>query len=454
MAGLDSSFLVAMAMFLVVFSIWCFVSGRKVLLLSLLALMMFSNVVISALSPLLASKTALTVFQGINFGFACIVFSIVFLKIHRSFEQGLGEDWRDSTVFFIVLVLIYFAFGVFKNGFVAASIYLRMFFFPIALAYIGYWIGKQLKIQVIELVFVFLGVVTAIFIVTEVFVTEYYYYAINAHDFFSLKGDEDAALSIRDLVIKRMRKLLNLYIFQDVLVFRPAGPTFNYPSSSYIIVYSLMSSLLVRAYWAIPILLIGSILLGTKAGFVSIFFVIFWWGLAKARIFHKPMTVNAIGLLYGVLALAIMLQGNDIHTFSLLSSIYNFPKNPFGQGLGFGGSTTVEAKATWEYDMLVGDSGVAMSLNMFGVFSVFIYMYYMVKLWRVVECGSVLKDIHLYMFSVFGVAIMYNSIIQELALGPYAIGFSLFLICARISNLRSSNNVSNRNESKRVSSLS
>lgn len=95
---------------------------------------------------------------------------------------------------------------------------------------------------------------------------------------------------------------------------------------------------------------------------------------------------------------------------------------------------TVEREITWEYNMLVGDSGVAILLNMMGVFSFILIFIYIVMLRHTYMWAKRNSDNDVFVLAAALLVIYINAVMQELAVGPYAFGLALFFIMLKISN--------------------
>jgi hypothetical protein len=134
---------------------------------------------------------------------------------------------------------------------------------------------------------------------------------------------------------------------------------------------------------------------------------------------------------------AIWILYNDlsIHAYSLLSTLFQVPLSPLGHGLGFGGSLTAERVLSWRFDMLIGDSGLAITLNMLGLPGLLLYYFYGFLLARALAIARSLADLPLLCFAGLLAVAIFNSVVQELAIGPYGVGLAGFLCAFRIAGL-------------------
>lgn len=397
----------------------------KLWLLSFLA----SNIGIAIISPLLSNKTQLIILQGLDF-LLCLflVFSIAIEKLTR-WEVKANARWLLTTF----VIMIYFAVGMVHVGFVEASIYLRMLLYPLLLMLLGIYLGRHLSLDYVLRVFSWAGVFSAIYVLVEVFGARILYEFINASDFYRMKLDYEF-LTTDTLLETRYRRLFNLEWFDHVLVFKAAGPTFNYPSTSYVLVFAFFSSLLTRKYLFALLISFALILLSTKSGLVCVIFGLAVMVFCKVSRSYRRLYAYSLGVLFLFISIHIMGDNQNIHMHSLISTLMQFPNNPFGQGLGFGGSMTVDRVVSWDYDMIVGDSGLAILLNMMGITGIAIYGFYLHELHTNMRRSLIMGDRKAFAMLSLGIIVLVNSVLQELAIGPYGIGIVMLFLGVYISN--------------------
>lgn len=418
--------------FVVILAVCAYVYGGRLVLAGFFGTLVFANVGISALSPQLASKLELHILQGSNFLFACIVFALVFPSVFRREPKLFGESRWGRSIPFLLLCLAYFGLGIVQNGFTAAAIYLRMFLLPVIMGYLGAWIGRTVSLRSAAVVFLAVSVLASGLIFTEVAYDQEYYALIHADGFYSLKNQ--TALTPVDLVERRQRRLLNYALFEDIRIFKPAGPTFNYPSSSYVVVFGMVLALAFGTWGVVPTLLAAIACLSTKAGIAAVLLLVLAAWAARKRFFFSSRGVHLIGVGYCVLMVAAMAVTRNIHTYSLLSTLLELPRLPLGGGLGYGGSVTADQAVTWQLDMVRGDSGVAIALSMFGVLAIWIYLFYLRRLRTLIDLAKARQDRPLFLIAMFGYVALFNSLLQELAIGPYGLGLAFMFAAIRLAN--------------------
>ncbi|WP_415883593.1 hypothetical protein [Neptuniibacter sp. QD34_54] len=408
------------------------ISVRKTFLFIWGVLFVFSNVFISFFSQNIEGKLVLNILQGVDFALISIFLIFVILK----WFVVLKEDFLIKLLLAnFVVVVIYYLYGLINNGFVHSSIYLRMLGYPFIMGVMGYWVGSVLSGLSVLRFLSFVGLFVAVFVIVEFTFPEILYYAINAPDFYKLKLD-DGYMTLDYLIESRQRRIFNMPGMEHVMVFKPAGPTFNYPSTSYILVFGLISAFLIKSYLVFFLCLLALMMLGTKAALACVLFVFISSCLFKFNFRFNVLILFVSGLFYALTSVLIMSLSNNIHIYSLMSSINHIGSNPLGKGLGWGGAATVERVVTWDYDMLVGDSGVAIALNMLGLFSVILFISYIVFLFNMADFFKKINNYEAFCFTGVGVAILSNSVLQELAIGPYGIGMVFFVIMIFYSNYK------------------
>lgn len=393
---------------------------RQIGLIYLIAYYAFGNIFLSCFSPLIEDRTLFLIVQGGPFVLTSLIgaHAVIF-------------GWRRLSPFnflagaSILLLLAYFIFGIATNGFVEASIYLRLFISPILLLVIGLYFQSLGQRTVVLRSLYSVGLFAGILIFVESLAPTYYYEFLSAESFFSLK-EERPGLTVEALAQDRVRRFFNVSFFEHIQVFKPIGPTFHYPSSSYLLIYAIAAACMLKRRYSAILMLFPLMLLSTKASLVMLVFLAI--GILPSRFRPPAGMVLAISGLVGVLAVLVMELTQNVHSHSLISSILNASNNLLGRGLGFGGSITAEASNTWQYDMLVGDSGLAVILNMLGLPGLILYfVYYRIAGNFLIVGRAAASDSGLFLTGALLAGCIANSILQELAVGPYAMGLAMLI---------------------------
>ncbi|WP_139228263.1 hypothetical protein [Planctomicrobium piriforme] len=423
----ESTFQVLIALNISIFAaVIAHAMGRWACVTGMLLLLSFGNLPISIASPWLPSSTALTALQGVPFGYTAVV--AVLLTILSRPQSRLELHLRRWSYALLVLIAVYGAYGMVKNGSVASLIYLRMLASPFLMTMIGAWAALDVTRETMLKTIKINGLIAAALVLTEAFAPQAYLETINYPTFHSLKSGDDF-FDAKSVIFARERRLFNMREFENVKFYKPAGPTFNYPSGSYICYMGVFASICLGNYISAIITFAALAALSTKSGLAMCV-------LSLAALLPFPpragprwwMALTVCGL-YVAGSFVYLSSGKDLHSYSLKSSIRQIPSNPLGQGLGYGGSSTVERKINWEDDMIIGESGVAIALNMMGLASVALYLYYFMMVRLAIRRNNPFVDRVGFAIGFIGLIVIGNSVLQELAVGPYGLGF-IFLMLA------------------------
>jgi len=88
-----------------------------------------------------------------------------------------------------------------------------------------------------------------------------------------------------------------------------------------------------------------------------------------------------------------------------------------------------DVRYTWDSAMLVGDSGLAILLNMLGLAGFVVFALYSQVFVReaIIAPRQPLARERL-LVAAFGIGVAGNAILQELAVGPYAMGMAMLML--------------------------
>jgi hypothetical protein len=406
------------------------VSRTSISVTLILVALVFSDLLISLVSPRLSSRDEIMILQGFSFFALCIVATPLILSVVRAKQNSYFELLILGT---IALLTTYWAVGCVINGLRDATMYYRLFLMPLLLILLGQYAGATIGRTRLLSIVIGVATVTSALVVVEFLAPRQFYSVTGAETFFSLK---DGFFSLDNLIDSRNRRLFNLKIIDDVQVFKPAGPTLNYPSTAYVLLAGFTVALALSAWLGALWCLVGLAIVTAKAAVVGVLVVTTIWLMGKRlRWFMPPSLVIASGIVYSMGAIWILYNDLSIHAYSLLSTLFQVPLSPLGHGLGFGGSLTAERVLSWRFDMLIGDSGLAITLNMLGLPGLLLYYFYGFLLARALAIARGLADLPLLCFAGLLAVAIFNSVVQELAIGPYGVGLAGFLCAFRIAGL-------------------
>jgi hypothetical protein len=411
------------------------VMSKYAAFLLLVVLLFFSNLLLASIGRAALDHQSMRVLQGGDFLFACLVLG-VFLVNHKVYCSV-----QERRLLWLVLGLcgVYFAYGAVRNGGVDASIYLRVILYAPMLYFIGLYFGRYLSVARLQRAVLFIGIVSAFIMFFEFLAPRAYYALVDAADYYHLKTTRPLQTP-EDVVKFRTRVLLNLRVFGDLKVLRPGGLTFHYPSAGYILAFSTLVAMALRRH-ALAVLFVSAIIVsGGKGPMIAVMnlgaaALVFRLGVRLSWGWMAPLSVLYVG---GVLG--YMLYFPSIHAFSLLSTVLNLSDNPLGGGLGFGGSMTSDIEYDWSFNMLYGDNGLAVLLNMMGILGLSLYAFYVYGTSRLLDRREPLSYFldrrSQVLWTVYGVTLIANTVIQEIAIGPYALGLYLMGVAWMVSASR------------------
>lgn len=415
--------------------LWSLRDARTALV-CLLFLLILSNPLIALFSPLIEA-TAFRAFLAVDFVYAGLL--VGFLLLHQLMRRQRGLVTKELLlgVALCALLLAYYLLGIIQNGFENATIYLRMFLSPLLLYCIGRWVGRTVRYDDAVRTFQVFAVVVCVLLFFEVAFTRAYHMALNSESYFALK-DGRGFFNVEELIWHRQRRLLNLKFLEELVVYRPSGATFNYPSTSYLLCFGLALAAGYRRAFLAALLLVGLALIGTKAAAAFVLWLACFRLVRRlpARLGNAGRVLFVTGYVFATLA--ILYWGQSVHAYSLLASLIQLPSHPLGRGLGFGGSVGTERVYSFDSDMLIGDSALAIAINMMGLVGLLLLMIYGRGVAQAMRRAVVGRDLALYTLAVFGLFAVANMVVQELAIGPYGIGLFLLFLAIHQSNRRHS----------------
>lgn len=415
--GLGSLLVISMLMLLPAYQLrvyWLFLS-----------LLLFSNLAISILSPFLSDRFSMNVLFGLDFFFAGLILWWNFQQ--SKYRLTVSSPWT-AAIFYLLfyLTVTFYLRGIFLNGFSHATTYLRMLFYPFMLYLLGNYSAAYLPPSRVKQWLMEIGLLFGLLLLIELLVPTFYYSLLNVNHYIATKmGFVD--FSVTDLLSRNTIRFFNSNWFKHFHVLRPRGAFMHPISTAYFFVLNLMLCLSAGLLTLSGFFIIMVFLCGSKGAMVSAVALIFFY-FVKHNHPIKPYWIALTGLGYVVCSYFIGLKSNNSHFYSLTASVFSLPDNLLGRGFGYGGSvTTGMKKTTLDFVTINGDSGLAVLINMTGLFTPFFYLGYMAVLysfWKNVHLPKSTK-VHYIVFFIFLLA---NSVFQEEGFSPYGMGLLMFLI--------------------------
>ena len=392
-------------------------TSRVLLVYFFIALLFFSNIFISLVSPALNSFE-LKLLLGVDFLLLILISLNEFIQNRAKLNKLL--------LFPLAFILIYFVYGVINNGFIAASIYVRLLSYALLAFYIGGSVGSKIDDPIFRKIILSLGVLFLIYVFAEFFYTASIYSLINADTFFNLKYPLKEIVNVDDVIEINTRRLFNTQYFPDIYVLRPVGLLLHSISTAYVFAIFFSLSLYWRKCFFAFLFAVAVLIMGSK-GALALIIIVFAYELLKKINAFTPVSLLLGLCIYVIASGFISYYNNDPHIFSILSTLYHLPSNLLGQGVGYGGSIVMGYNSELSLDFINGDSAFAVILNMMGLFGIVVYAFYFIIIKKLfILYHQKQRNISILLTSL--AALMANSIFQEEAFSPYSLGFLMFMI--------------------------
>jgi hypothetical protein len=203
-------------------------------------------------------------------------------------------------------------------------------------------------------------------------------------------------------------KFFNSNLFSDIWLLRFYGFTLHPISSAYIFA-AIFIFFINQKKFVLAITCLILILCTFSKG--AILFIFSYMVVRKLLVFGDKyvylylLTLVSSFILYGLFF-------KDPHVYSLVGSLFSFLSNPFGNGIGVGGSMFSGRIEELNFSLVRGDSAFGITLQMLGGFGLFMF-YKIFKFMRLNEYINKHNVVFLLLF-VF-------SIFQEEVINPYTL---------------------------------
>ncbi|MEZ8621925.1 hypothetical protein A148_12215 [Vibrio splendidus 1F-157] len=381
---------------------------RPMILCFLVFVLLFKNISISLAIGFVESKQNFRLLLGIDFiiWFVCVLLVVIKFRLLRTFDKKL--------FYLLFTLLIYFLYGVLKNGPIASATYLRTLSMPLIMFLVTSQLSSRNNYDFLGFLIKFIVVFTGLTLLFEVFFTYEYYGVFNVGEFFTFKSS-DRIYTNSEMIENNIRNLFNYFsIYQ---IYRPLGISQQPISIGYIFAIGGCFLFSRRNYFISAFCLLCILFLGSKGPLIlmvcSIFFYVF-------KFSEKSVFVSLSLLLVVIIYMGV--NNYDPHVYSVISTVIKLPSNIIGGGLGFGGVITTGTDYGTDFESVSGDSGFAVALNMMGVVGIAfffgIYKFFMSIALKISEFDGRNKVLY------YGICcLIVTGVIQEEALSAYSIGF-------------------------------
>lgn len=399
-------------------------------LLSLyLFLLLFQNVVIALLLPLVADRPELVTVQGTQF-LTLAAFSLVAAGelMRAPFPFAPLRRIVAALLACIVLAGAYFVHGVSAAGFQDAAIYLRTLTVAPLSILLGLFVGSRLSPDVSQRILLFWLGLALLYGLIELVVPRALYDAIGAAAYMTLKQGTPFS-GADDVLLYAARPLFNLHAFDEwnLSTLRLSGPNLHTISFAYAMAAGLILFVARRAYFAAALTALLLLPIQAKGPIIALclsgLFV-----LCDPRIAARTRAAF-VGCALAAYAAGAILYGmrvSDYHVLGLLGGLKGFLAVPLGHGLGSSGNL-VALSEDWERFQSQGaaDSGtesmIGAMLYQVGIVTlVFLFTYLLLCRVALAEFRERRRNLLIlpYAFLIVGV----NGLFQEEAYGPFALG--------------------------------
>jgi hypothetical protein len=420
--------------------------------------LLFQNLFVSILSPVIADPSALDFIKGYNF-LSCSVMwlatSGLYLLRQRDRSPPLNRLMLLSSAV-LAVVLVYFAVGFLQNG-IAATIYLRNIVLPLFLFQLSLLTAATFEIRVtptlvaIGVLFLMCGYVELVFRDFWLDITNGYSYwrfdEIKATDSGTWEREMRATGQVLvDLKDRFSFGFLNTPLLEGLglsNILRVFGPTLSAISYAYGVGFFVLFLWSVKRPWlaiaALPLLIFCSV----KGALIMLLFVAGSWILTRLIGARATLGLGLAALVvYAGFGIHLGLEIGDYHVIGFMGGWNGFLQQPLGRGLGAGGNlgdnfASIDWSAAQQAGAIDGaaESAVGVLLYQMGVAALVpLTFYFMIglKAWRLYARSGILPQ-GLVAFGIF--VVLTNGLFQEEALfAPPALGLLICLAGLVIGN--------------------
>lgn len=434
--------------FSVTFALMIAVFIPETALMTLIFAFAFQNFFVAFVSPYVADAHELVPLRGYNFILTATIWLATVLRYWAtlpSFDRRIRRMMTVTTVA-LVLIGIYFVVGI--AGYSdRALIYLRNIVTPFLLFQIFMIIAYTSRVTIAKATIV-LAFAALAFGYVEAFAYDQFFPLFHGDVYQTLRvrEDYDAGIWVRELretgrVFRSFRDAMTIGAFNTPFLsdlqlqfYRPGGANFHPISYAYAIAIFGIVLTVIGHWWfallALPLLFI----IGSKGAVILLVTV----GLALATIRRMPGNTSiwilvAMLLVYIAGGIVVGLNAQDYHVLGFIGSLNGFLANPFGRGIGAGGSVAA-ATIDWSRAQHLGytdgalESAIGVLLYQMGVAGVYLLM---VLVWIALKLWGFYRRLGDRLAAAIAFALLTttaNGVFQEEALlAPLALGLVLAL---------------------------
>lgn len=419
----------------------------------LITAFMFQNMAIAFFIPLMLDGVGFDAVRGLNFIILLTAFSTFTLAafLHTNRLPHETRQWLLLTLAVIGLIILYLGLGAVRGDIKDALIYFRNTLTPLASFAIGLSVASLYRVHMGKIL-LWLGLAAVTYGYAELFFTFDFLALFNGDKYFYLRlagqlesGHWDRVMEQTGFVLRGLEDImtvpfLNMHFFDQWFprVFRLSGPNIHPISYAYalavISAYMLYSKRSWFLFLSIPLLLI----IGSKGALVLLLCAI-CLKISTKLIGLRPSVIGMVLILTAYIGAAIIYgkANGDYHVLGFLAGIRDFLRNPFGQGLGFGGnlSSTIKNVLNWTRAQHQGiadipvESALGVMLYQMGIAATF-YFAMLIGIIRACYKLFMRTGSEIFLFGIAAITtIIANSVLQEEAIySPLALGLTLCMV--------------------------
>jgi hypothetical protein len=411
--------------------LWFIKAERFDWLLYFIALLIFwQNTWIAFSSGLINDKHTFSVMHGTNFLFPLLIFFLLLFSIRR-LPPDIVRLWLQTLLIGCLLMAASIIGGI-NYGIENSATYLRLFFGPLILFWVGFWLSYYphdgLE-KVLKVVFkISLAVSVLQFIIPRTMIL-----VLNDVNYFNLKIGTHSV----DDVMSYLRESTYFNLPIDMQVLRVSGMVKSFISNSYFLI--ILSVIL---YWKRSRLfcwLVAAIVSICCASKGAVLFFIFFNIFAFLRhYFSYSVVILMFSLLWAVVVYIGYHASNEHIIGFIAGSKYLLTT---GNGLGFSGNLSTIRLTAWDGVPLPdlgywtrfqngSESTFGVLFSSLGIFSVFYLIFNMNLISLITKKG---RENGVEYLGYLSLLVFAQGIFQEEAFSPFVYGLVLFVAGSTIS---------------------
>jgi hypothetical protein len=413
--------------------------------------LVFQNIFVSIMSPLISGPSELEFIKGYNFLICAVMWATIvaaWLVRWRTAPAAVTK-LMVAGVGVMAVIGVYFLIGFMQDP-LAAVIYLRNVVFPILMFQLALLTASSHATPLTR-VLIAIGVLLVVCGYLEFSARDVWLDLTNGHAYWrfeeikatdsgvwerEMRATGNVPVDLKDrfkFSFLNTPLLDGLGFDQFLRVFGPNISAISYAYGlGFFILFMAATGRYLMAALAVPLV----ILCGVKGALIMILFVAAGW-IGTAMIGAVPTLVAGVaaGLVYAALGLYIGLQIGDYHVIGFMGGWNGFVQWPFGRGLGVGGNLGADfSSIDWSAAQQAGavdgavESAIGVLLYQMGIAAVVPLGYYAaiaLLVWQRYRRSMLLAQ----GLAAFGILItLVNGLFQEEALfAPLALGMLLAL---------------------------